>query len=253
MKKQSLLLAVIFAGGTLLLACKKNETLTLTTRTEVTNAALLKIGYFTPTVGNPAAQLKINGDRVSPNLFYNTPFPGGGLNTAGLNHSDYLGFPPGKLNFGFSIPKSGTSEDSVKLLDITQELSAKRYTLFVTDSFPNMTSVLVEDDVASPTDSGKVRIKFVNLIPDAGAVDLYREGVKIASDIPYKGVTEYTDIFAGNFFYFLKLAGTNTTINVAAGNRINPVAGRVYTFFCRGWRSKTSGALMPNVSAMIVK
>lgn len=252
MKITSLLLAVMLAGGALLLSCEKN-TFNLTTRTEVVNTARLKVGYFSPTVPNPAAQLKINGERVSPNLVYNTPFPGGGLNTLGLNHSDYLSFEPGNLNFSFSIQKVGTSEDSVKLLEFSQQLDAKRYTLFVTDSFPNATSVLVQDDVDRPTDSGKVRIKFVHLIPDAGPLDFYRDNVKIASNVEYKQVTEYMDIFAGNVSYYVKLAGTNTTINVAAGNKINPVAGRIYTFFARGWKSRSTGALMPNVSAMIVQ
>lgn len=252
MKITSLLLAVILAGGALLLSCEKN-TFNLTTRTEVLNTARLKIGYFSPTVPNPAAQLKINGERVTPNLVYNTPFPGGGLNTAGLNHSDYLSFQPGNLNFSFSIQKVGTSEDSVKLLEFSKQLDAKRYTLFVTDSFPNVDYVIVEDDVDRPTDSGKVRVKFVNLIPDSGPLDFYREGVKVFENVSYKSVTEYKDIFAGNFFYFIKLAGTATQINTKDGNRINPVAGRVYTFFARGWRSRTTGTLMPNVSAMIVQ
>lgn len=252
MKKQSLLLAVFLAGGVLLLACKKNS-FHITTRTEAENLALLKVGYFSPSVPNPVAQLKVNGVRISPNLVYNTPFPGGGLNTLGANHSDYLGFAPGSLNFSFSIPKKGTNEDSVKLLEFSRQLDTKKYTLLITDSFPNMDYVIVEDDVARPTDSGKVRVKFVNLIPDAGAIDFYRQSLKVFENVPYKGVTEYTDIFAGNFYYFIKLAGTNTQINITAGNRINPVAGRVYTFFARGWKSKTTAPLMPNVSAMIVQ
>lgn len=249
MKKQYSIFVALLAGATLLAACEKNS-FKVSERTEVNNAALLKIGFFAGSIANPSMQLKVNGERVSPSLVYNTPFPGGGLNTLGSNHSDYLTFTPGEYTLSFSIPKVGTNEDSVKVLEQKVTLSTDKQTMFVSDSMPNITTVLVKDVAEHPTDSGKVRVKFVNLMPNVAAVDFYRDAELIAANVPYKGVVEYKDIFAGTVNYWVRETGTATNLNAAKTMALT--AGRIYTIFSRGYKGKT-GTLAPNVSAMIVE
>lgn len=249
MKKNHSLFAGLLLGAGLLAACQKN-TYKITERTEVSNSALVKIGFFAGSVLNPSMQLKVNGERVSPLLVYNTPFPGGGLNTLGSNHSDYLTFTPGEYTFSWSIPKVGTNVDSVSVLEEKITLTATKQTIFVSDSIPKVTTYLVKDAVEHPTDSGRVRVKFVNLIPNVAAVDFYRNTELIASNVPYKGVVEYKDIFAGSVNYFVKEAGSATNLNAA--KPINLAVGRIYTLFSRGYKGGT-GTIAPNVSAMIVE
>lgn len=249
MKKSGLLLLAIIGSIGWMVSCKKN-TYKVTERILVTDKALLKLGYFSPTVNNPSVQAKVNGVRISNLLIYGTPFPGGGLGTLGLSNSDYLQLTPGSAPFTLTIPKFGTEEDSVKLFEGSFDFQQKRQTLFITDTIPNVTAVLVDDETAAPTDSGKVRIKFINLIPNAGPVDFYRGNELIKADIPYKGVTEYVDVFAGAQTYAVKQADSTTTL----GSRsINPAAGRIYTFFSRGYKGAASAAITPTVSAMIVQ
>lgn len=249
MKKQYSIFVALLVSAGLLAACKKNS-YKVSERTEVGNDAQLKIGFFAGSIANPSMQLKVNGERVSPSLVYNTPFPGGGLNTLGSNHSDYLTFKPGEYTLSFSIPKVGTNEDSVKVLEQKVTLSTSKQTMFVSDSMPNITTVIVKDAADHPTDSGKVRVKFVNLMPNVAAVDFYRDAVLIASNVPYKGVVEYTDIFAGTVNYWVRETGTATNLNAARTMALT--AGRIYTIFSRGYKGKT-GTLAPNVSAMIVE
>jgi hypothetical protein len=250
MKKQYSIFIAILAGAGLLAACEKN-TYKVSERIEVTNTALLKIGFFAGSTANPSMQLKMNGERVSPLLVYNTPFPGGGLNTSGSNHSDYLNFAPGEYTFSLTIPKVGTNEDSIKVLEQKVTLEAIKQTIFVTDSIPNITTYQVKDAVEHPTDSGRVRIKFVNLMPNLGTVDFYRNTELIAANVPFKGVVEYKDIFAGSAIYYVREAGTGLNLNADA-KAISLTAGRIYTLFSRGYKGKT-GTLAPNVSAMIVE
>jgi hypothetical protein len=228
--------------------CEKNK-YGVTERTEVTDKALVKIGYFVASITNQPVQAKINGSRVSPTLAYNTPFPGGGLNTGGSNNSDFLVLDPGNVNVQLSIPKVGTETDSVKVFDAQFTFTAKRQTLFLTDSFPNITGVLVDNETPATTDSGKVRINFVHLIPNVGPVDLYKGAEKLKENIGYKESTEFFDTFAGNATYAIKEAGTSTTI---ASRAIAPAAGRIYTFFSRGFKG-AAGGLVPNVSAIIIQ
>lgn len=229
-------------------ACEKN-TYNVTEREEVVDRALVKIGYFVPAITNQPVQAKINGVRVSPTLPYNTPFPGGGLNTGGSNNSDFLVLAAGSNNVQLSIPKVGTQDDSIKVFEGTFNFTTKRQTVFFTDSFPNIQGILVETEAAAPTDSGKVRIKFVNLIPNVAAVDFYRGTVKIKENIPYKGETEFFDVFAGSETYRVREVGSGTDLGTGS---INPAAGRIYTFVSRGWKGG-AGTINPRVSAVIIQ
>lgn len=244
----------IFIGAvtfSLIAGCEKNS-YNVTERTEVTDRALVKIAYYVGNAANPIAQVKVNGQRVSPGLAYNIPFPGGGLNTLGSNNSDFLTLAPGMNNVVVSLPKSGTEEDSVKLFESQFDFkSNERQTLFLVDSFPKVTGVLVNTETPGPTDSGKVRIKFVHLIPNVPVVDFYRAGVLVKAGIPYKGSTEFMDVFAGGQQYTIREPGSNVNLNGSPAN-ITPSAGRIYTFFSRGFKGKT-GTLAPNVSAIVIK
>lgn len=237
---------MLFIGW--LASCEKN-TYAVTERTVVTGKALVKLGYFSASLNNPGVQAKANGVRISNLLVYNTPFPGGGLNTLGSNNSDFLQFNPGSTPFTLTIPKAGTDEDSVKVFEGSFDFQQKKQTLFFTDTVPNITGVLVDDETTAPTDSGKVRIKFVHLLPNVAAVDFYKGTELLKANISYKQVTEYFDVFAGAATYAIKEAGSATTL---ASRSINPAAGRIYTFFSRGYKGGAT-AIAPNVSAIIIQ
>ena len=251
MKKGLINISIAVVALGLITGCKKNS-YKVTERTEVTDRALVKIAYYIGNAANPTAQVKVNGQRVSPSLAYNIPFPGGGLNTLGSSNSDFLTLTPGMNNVLVSVPKSGTEEDSVKLFESQFDFkSNERQTLFLVDSFPKVTGVLVNTETPGTTDSGKVRIKFVHLIPNVPVVDFYRAGVLVKAGIPYKGSTEFLDVFAGGQQYTIREPGSAANLNGTPAN-INPAAGRIYTFFSRGFKGKT-GALAPNVSAIVIK
>lgn len=248
MTKRIFSIVALMLAVTWWVACKKN-TYNVTERTEVVGQALVKLGYFVPAITNQPVQAKINGVRVSPTLPYNTPFPGGGLNTGGSNNSDFLVLPPGTANLQLSVPKVGSETDSVKVFEGNFNFTAKRQTVFFTDSFPNIQSVLVETETPPTTDSGKVRIKFVHLIPNVAAVDFYRGTELLKANIPYKGQTEFFDTFAGSQTYRVREAGSATDLGTGS---INPAAGRIYTFLSRGYKGGT-GNINPRVSAVIIQ
>lgn len=245
-----IILIIICIGIGVLAACKKNS-FHVTERDVVANAALLKVGYFCPGISNNGVQLKVNGTRLSNNLLYPIAFPGGGLNTGGSSNSDYLQLPAGETNIEIAVPKFGTDEDSVAVLSYSQALEAnKRYTFFTTDSVPNATGVMVEDDVAAPDTTA--RIKFLHLIPNVPAVDFYQRGKLIAANVAYKGVTEYFDITFGSDTFSIRAAGSAPNTPVIAFRVIATSRQRIYTFFSRGYRGAT-GTRAPNVSALIVQ
>lgn len=248
--KLSYIIILIAGASIALTACKKN-TFHVTERDIITNTALIKIGYFSPSINNQGIQLKINGTRVSNNFVYPIAFPGGGLNTGGSNNSDYVTVTPGETTITLSVPKVGTAEDSVPVLTFSQALSAnKKYTFFTTDSVPNVSGVIVEDNtVAVDT---MARVKLINLIPNVAAVDFYHRGVLLKANVKYKEVTEYMNVPWGNDVWAIRRAGAPITEAVLGTQTINTVRQRIYTFLARGWQGGT-GTLNPRVSAIFVQ
>lgn len=241
----------IIAGASLIAAACKKNTFHITERTPVENMARLKVGVFTPSITNPGVQILVNGQRMSGIVSYPTPFPGGGLNTGGSNNSDYLNIPPGEANIDINAPKVGTDIDSVDVLTYSQALTAnKRYTLFVTDSVPHATGVMVEDDTEAP--DSLARIKCLHLMPNVAAVDFYQGTTLIAANVAYKQVTEYMNIPNGTYTYYIREAGSGPTGTVLASRSIATGNRRIYTFFSRGFKG-TTGTRAPNVSALIVQ
>ena len=221
----------------LIYSCDKNG-LAISSGTDVSNDAQLKVNFFSIYRANPGYQVKINETRVSNVLTYATPFPGGGLNTLGGSTSDYLAVSPGQTKIAISFPKSGTNEDSLKVGDTTVTLeAAKKYSLYFADTGAKMVKLLVADTLVRP-DSGYAKYKFVNLVPDAAALDLYIGTVKVASNIPYKGVS-------ASFVLPTNNSSTTWAIrNVGASTDLVTYAGttsignqRLYTVVARGYAS----------------
>lgn len=225
-----------------LYSCEKNS-FNITETTAVTSAdAQVKVAFFSTYRANPSYQIVVNDSRVSNTLNATgsspnpTPFPGGGLNTGGGSTADYLAIKSGDNKIAITIPKFGTNTDSVSLVSGTISFGAgKKYSLYYTDTSANTSAVLVEDSLMAP-DSGFAKYKFVNLIPDIAAVDLYIGTVKVASAIPYKGVSASFILPTNNSstVWAIRSAGSGTnlatyTSGATLGNQ------RVFSVIARGY------------------
>ena len=244
MKKSAIIyLTLVAVIG--LVACEKNSFYT-SNKEDVATQAQLKVNYFSTYRSNPPYQIKINDVRVS-NTIQNatsttgTPFPGGGLNTGGLNSADYLALNPGTNKVTISVPKVGTDVDSITLATANIDIAAgNNYSLYFTDTAANLTSVLVQDTISRP-DSGWAKYKFINLMPDLPSADLYIGSTKVASAIPYKGVspTFLVPTNSSSTTWAVRAAGgtTNLQTYASAGSLSNQ---RVYTVVARGYNSITA-------------
>jgi hypothetical protein len=244
--KSTLSAFIILASVFVFLGCEKNTQRLIETRgTE--GKAFVKINYAMPFAVNNTVQLKVNGERVSNLLTYDTPFPGGGLNTGGSNVPDYMAIDPGTATITISRPNVGTSNDSIVLFNGTVSLEAgKNVTLHVTDTGANATIVKIADNV-SFIDSGFTRYSFVNLVPNA-ALDLYYGTTKVASNIPYKGQSpEFTLVAGTSSSWAIRPAGAAST-TTALATYANAVPNqRSMTVFARGYQGGT-GTRVPAVS-----
>lgn len=222
---------VIFA------ACEKNE-IRLAEFTDQSDKAQVKVNVFSHYRSNPSVQIKVNGERVSNALTAATPFPGGGLNTGGGSTADYLAVSPGSAKVAIGMPRAGTNTDSILINEASVNLSAGvKYSLYFADTAANTTSLLVIDSLNRP-DSGFVRYKFINLIPDLPSADLYIGTVRVASGIAYKGVSPSFVLPTNNSSTTWAIRAAGGTTNLATYASASTLANqRVFTVVARGYNS----------------
>jgi hypothetical protein len=225
-----------------LTACRKTDENNVYSQYDVVDEgqkALIKFNYNVAFYNNPGVQIKLNGVRVSgSNISTRFPWPGGGLNTQGGNTGDYLPTNPGQLDVVISIPKRGTSIDSLEIYKTTLQTQAgKRYSLHLADTTVRK-SLLVDEDASVP-DSGFVRYRFVNLMPNVPSMDLYIGTLKVASAIPFMGISDSFTLTPSqaniSAVWAIRAAGSATNIATYTGASTSFLNRRVYTVFANGW------------------
>jgi hypothetical protein len=249
-------------------SCKKNTGVTnqpYDTYGTPANKGQLKVNLaFAYPVDYNNLRIKLNGAYVSNLLQSRTPFPGGGYNTRGSNFALYMSVPLGSNAVSIVMPKFGTNTDSVVLFSTNITLPDNSpHTLHIADTASKMKSVLVKNNITNIA-YGICRFNFVNLMPNAGAVDLYLNGVLMKSNIAYLATSGAMDIPVGiNAPGFV--SGTTTTwavrrtgstatsaalVSYASANGLQ--SGVALTGFCMGYAGLT-GARLPYLSLTLDK
>ena len=133
----------------------------------------------------------------------------------------------------------------------------------VSPTVNNTQSILVKN-IISDVDTGKCRFKFVNMIPNLPAVDLYLNGVLIKSAIPYMTATDTFTVRTGVYQPGYTSAITSTwavrpagalatsaaTASYASSNGLQ--SQKVMTIFSMGYAGLT-GARLPYVAFTLDK
>jgi hypothetical protein len=255
MKKILVIKALILSSAFLYIGCKKNTINYGETQAVGADQALLKFNFVSTYITNPSVVIKINGNRVSSPITARTPFPGGGYNTGGGSAPDYLVVNPGNLEVAVVVLKKGTDIDSLQLYktNITLE-SGKNYTAHIADTSANTTTVLATDDFAKP-DSGFSKYKFVNLMPNVAAIDLYYGTTVVAANIPYKGVSNYFTMAtpATSLAWTIRPAGSAPTSTALATytSASTTTNQRIYTAFALGYSGATDATRKPYISFLL--
>ena len=260
----------VFTAATIfMLGCKKNE-LRLKDLIDPSEDAFFKLGWFSPGLNTQGVQLKINGQRMSNQLGfgftattttagYAMPFPGGGLNTGGNNKNDYLAVPAGAVAVSLSVPKKGTAEDSIVVLNTTLNTEkGKYYSLIVTDSFPAAQSYVLNDDVEY-ADSGFIKLNFTNAIPNVGGtLDFLRSNTTtginqvVAPAVAFKASTGFLVLPSVAGADTIKIRKTGTTPILAFYTTSALTNKRAFTVVSRGYIGAT-GVRAPSLSIVFNK
>jgi hypothetical protein len=240
----------IFFGS--IIGCEKNGFKT-TDQQSTDGKTLVKIGLFHMTTVATPLVIVNNGQRLSSAISSPFPFPGGGYNTGGSSNGDYLALTPGSNKFELYTVVPGTLNFLSKFFETTQTLEAgKKYTLYTTDTLSNAVAVLAPD-ISNAPDTGFARVRFINLIPNAGSVDFYKGATMVKGNIAYKEFSDFFDIpFSTSEVYAIRSAGSPVTAPVIATYTLSALNTnqRILSFVSRGYVGGTALRL-PNISVSV--
>jgi hypothetical protein len=175
----------------------------------------------------------------------------------GLPAIDFY-FNGGRINgdsiiaYGDTIPNkflnSGTASIVVKkyISSITyistsiEFASEKNYSFFIAGKPNEVTYLLTTDDLNAPA-SGKAKLRFINLSPDAPDLSFKMNSGNLFSSMAFKAYSEFSLVDPGNHVISIhnsasgaKLAEQNLTIE----------AGKVYTIWAKGLVTTTESDLV---------
>jgi Domain of unknown function (DUF4397) len=258
MKQKIFLSLSLFAFAIIYFSCKKN-TYAVTERTTNEGTAQVKLGFFSAYTLTLAAILYINDKPVSNTLAAPISFPGGGLNMNGSLNGDYLAVTPGNVKIQGFRPIQGTGNIATKLFEFTQTFNANtNYTFYITDTAASTQGFSIEDGRAKP-DSGFVRFKFVNAMPNLAAIDLYKGANNTVATL-FKGNINYksaSDIFdlaipVSDSFFIRPAGAASSTLPMARRAFAASLSNqRIYTMLARGYNGTALATLLPNISVIV--
>lgn len=155
----------------------------------------------------------------------------------------YVPVSPGSRNI--SILKRNT-KDTIRTGTFNL-VNDKYYSLFVTDAAPNANLVFVEDTIVVPP-VGKARVRFVNLSPDAGNLDLVVNTAGtdslLFSNKAYKTASPFTNL-SGTKVYKLEIKSGATSKAVLDNVEIQ--SGKIYTIWAKGLSTATNDSLKTSI------
>lgn len=197
----------IFAVLTVLTSCKKEETDTTISYLRVVNA--------------------------SPSLAtYNAYFNGTMVNSAALpfgGSASYSSYTPGSYSLKFT-----TASNVESLLTKTVTLGVNTYYSTYLINKPAALDIYTIADDLSITATDKAYVRFINLSPDAPALDLAKTSAttSLATNKAYKTASGFTTVDAGTYTLDAKETSTGTVKTTSASTTF--VAGYHYDVICGG-------------------
>ncbi len=155
-----------------------------------------------------------------------------------LTNSGYKSVRSGNVKATYYFPSTGGT-----LMETTQSLAQSgHYSFFGIGNVTAPEILFATDDLTAPS-SGKAKVRFANLCVDNMLVDCYVGTPKIASAIPYKTITPFSEVDAGSNLNIMMNNKDTITLKGELNNQ-NILAGKIYTFILTGTRNGSGNAGM---------
>jgi hypothetical protein len=151
------------------------------------------------------------------------------------DYTGYLNFYTGDRNFKINpFNASNTLVDTVYNF-----VDGGFYSLFIVNNVSNAETLIVRDSASAPAD-GKAKVRFINLSPDAPALDVIEgENTPLFSAQVFKDPSDFVEIAAEVDSFAVQAAGT--TDPLVSAKDLSLLPGRFYTIIVRGFTNPPSG------------
>lgn len=183
------------------------------------------VSFYHGSPDAPDVDILVNTQRLNSNPFKYS------------HYSNYVAFNPGTFRVKFApLNAAGVLTDSS--LTFQQD---KAYSVFLIDKLADADMLVLTDSLDAPA-TGKARLRFVNLSPDAPEVSIATTGTSSASlftQIGFKGNTEFMDQTAGTHTLQVKNAASGEVLLSVPS--VDVVAGNIYTLVLRGFVTPPAG------------
>lgn len=169
---------------------------------------------------------------ASPTLgTYNVLFDDVKVNTAALPFGGTVNYAP--YVFGSHTVKYTTASNATPVLTQQINLAANQiHSAYLIDKDAKLELLLIVDD-ASVTSTTKAFVKFINLSPDAPALNLdLKAGANLIKDKTYKTGSPFIQVDPKTYDFDIKDSATGAVKTTLTG--IEMAAGRYYTIISRG-------------------
>ena len=191
----------------------------------ITPAPLAYVSIYHAAPDAPGLDILIDNNRINTHPFSYSDFSG------------YLNFYTGNRNV-----KINSVNASNALIDTTfNVVDGKAYSIFIINRLSGIETLVVNDSAAVPA-TGMAMVRFVQLAPDAQALDVAvasENGAALFADVPFRQATDYKEVEAKKYSFELKSAGSSEVLLEAQDITLRP--GGYYTIMTRGFVNPPAG------------
>ncbi len=152
------------------------------------------------------------------------------------DYTGYLNFYTGNRHFEISPLNASNA-----LIDTTVTFTnGAFYSIFIVNNLSNVETLTVLDSASAPS-SGKAKIRFINLSPDAGAFDVTvdESSSPLFAGQAFKTSSNFVELDAAESSFVLKASGGSDELVSVSDAELQ--AGKFYTIIARGFVTPPSG------------
>jgi Domain of unknown function (DUF4397) len=128
--------------------------------------------------------------------------------------------------------------ETLATADITLE-QGDYFSAFAVNTFENIELVTYTDSLAHPSASSAL-VRFINLSPDAPAIDVAGINATFATGIDFKEATQFMEVPAGSYDLTYKDSTTGNTL--FSETAVNFYTGHIYTIYTKGYVTVPEGS-----------
>lgn len=207
---------------------------------KIVNAYTSNVPAGAPGVGVTRFYAYQNSNKLNGNAL---PSPG-----SWPGPTTYASLPTGSSSFNFLLDRRIINDygiiargDTAFKGNMSME-AGKYYTMFMIGEFPSQSLFMVEDKLPNPKENF-YGVRFANMVVSATPkpIDVFsrREKRKVATNIAYKGVTDFTEIplpYIASVYTAdtLDVMDAGTTKILYSFPTFSPTSRRIYTFYTYG-------------------